>query len=504
MIFSSIQYFLFLPIVVFLYWRTKGLTRLCLVVAASYFFYMSWLPIYGLFLLAMSLANWSLGILIAWANKKHATRPLAKPLLWIGLALNLGSLCYYKYTDFILQSLSQVFNFIATPLSHMTGMMPADLTIPDAPLLNLVLPLGISFFVFEFVHYLIDVYRGSQPIRSWLEFAAFAAFFPSQIAGPIKRFQDFVLKLRAPLPWSSALFDEAMSLFMQGLFKKVVLADTLGSITFFGFAANHTLSFGDAVICAVGFVVQVYCDFSGYTDMGRGSALLMGIRLPENFALPYLAPDLSEFWRRWHMSLSYWLRDYVYIPLGGSRVGRFTNWRNLMAVMVACGVWHGSAWHYVIFGILQGVGLIINREWKIFLSSFKSLEAAANTVFAKQIGVVVTMAFITVCFVIFRAPDIPHAFNILNGFTNFAGECTLFEPIQKCGAIQFVLIYMAFWIFTELVKSKPALFNVIRDQAPNSVSVFKQPIRLASWTAALILMFAAKPIVAVPFVYFQF
>src|SRR5262249_47668893 len=160
---------------------------------------------------------------------------------------------------------------------------------------------------------------------SFMEFAAFASFFPSQIAGPIKRYQDFNERLQKPEPWSTSLFYEGMTLIMQGLFKKVAIADPIGALIYRPFSTMVPLSSGDAIIAAVGFTAQVYCDFSGYTDIGRGSALLLGIRLPENFDLPYLAHDLADFWRRWHMSLSYWLRDYVYIPLGGSRKARFAN-----------------------------------------------------------------------------------------------------------------------------------------------------------------------------------
>jgi alginate O-acetyltransferase complex protein AlgI len=511
MIFSSLQYVLFLPIVVFLYWRTRGGARLTLVVLASYFFYMCWLPIYGLLLLALSAANWALGVALARCQPKQETQnevreqPAAKPgslakaLLAVGLVLNLGCLCYYKYTNFIVSNVLDTLNWLNVNLLHAPAMAQ-----PHSPLVNVFLPLGISFFVFEFVHYLVDVYKGSKPINSFMEFAAFASFFPSQIAGPIKRYQDFNDRLRAPEAWSSNLFYEGMALIMQGMFKKVAIADPIGAVVFRPFMAMQPMSSPDAIIAAIGFVIQVYCDFSGYTDIGRGSALLLGIRLPENFNLPYLAHDLADFWRRWHMSLSYWLRDYVYIPCGGSRGGKLINARNLFITMVACGLWHGASWHYVVFGAMQGLGLIVHREYRDFMLQFKSIQPAFNSLPARAFGTFLTMAFITVSYAVFRAPDMPHAFNILGSAFSFTGTCLLWDSVIKLNVLPFLTIYASFWLLTEHLIRNPQFLLPIRETEPNSILRYSAPLRLASWTAAIVIMIAARPNEAIPFVYFQF
>ncbi len=505
MIFSSLQYLLFLPAVAFLYWRTSGLTRLILVVVASYFFYMSWLPVYGVLLFAMSTATWLLAL--AMEGVRNKSKAAEKLILAVGLFLNLGCLCYYKYTNFFLSNIAYGLKLTKSTDVPIFSWVPTF----DAPVLDVILPLGISFFVFEFVHYLVDIYRGDKPVKSWLEFAAFAAFFPSQIAGPIKRYQDFLSKLHKPEPWSSSLFNEGMSLMMQGFFKKVAIADPIGSVVFVGFSSATTLSFPDALMAAVGFVIQVYCDFSGYTDIGRGSALLLGIRLPENFDLPYLAHDLSDFWRRWHMSLSYWLRDYVYIPLGGSRVNWLLNWRNLFITMVACGLWHGADWHYVIFGCMQGFGLIVNNIWRKVLKSVAPLSTVCNTWVGKELGTLTTMAFITISYVVFRAPDMLHGFNVLNGLVNFNDMSSLLlDPTLRSGCIYFLLAYLGYWGVIEIMKRKPNWTNFTwliglagRPEAASKL-FFPSTIRLAAWTAAVMLMIAAKPIAPVPFVYFQF
>lgn len=497
MIFSSLQYLLFLPIVVFLYWRTRGGARLTLVVVASYIFYMSWLPVYGLLLLALTVANWGLALVIAKASQK----PFKRLLLWLGLVLNVGCLCYYKYTNFILQNLAAAFNSTL----HLAQSIGAASQISswNVSALQILLPLGISFFVFEFVHYLVEVYKGNVPTKSFLQFAAFAAYFPSQIAGPIKRYQDFNNRLHQPEPWSSTLFFEAMGLIVQGLFKKVALADPIGGIIFPLFHTIQAYSSWDALLAIIGFYIQVYCDFSGYTDIGRGSALLMGIRLPENFNLPYLSEDIGEFWRRWHMSLSFWLRDYVYIPLGGSRDGKLAQSRNLFITMVVCGLWHGASWHYVIYGATQGLGLIVNRQWQARVRKSARLKLFGRTTTAKLLGTAATVCFVALTYVIFRAPDLPRAINVFSNLLRMSGSCTLLQTIEKTAIVPLLMVYLTFWLTLELCKRRPHFLSGLTNHSPAPLC-FITPVRLAAWTAAAILMVGAHPSEAIPFVYFQF
>lgn len=518
MIFSSIQYLFFLPIVVFLYWRLKGQARLVLTVVASYVFYMSWLPVYGFLLLLMTTLNWllSLGIERAVAAnnletgaEEQAETVREKPaaarfLLGAGLLLNVGALCYYKYANFVFENLCRLIHGISglvpasSPgLDHVKGSMEAF----QIPLVEAALPLGISFFVFEFVHYLCDVYRGDKAVKSFFEFAAFAAFFPSQIAGPIKRYQDFMPKLRHPLPWSNSLAIEGMSLFMQGLFKKAAIADPLGAIIAQPYATMQTLSAGDAWLAGAGFVVQVYCDFSGYTDMGRGSALLLGIRLPENFKLPLLTKDITTFWKNWHMSLGSWLRDYVYIPLGGSRCSQFKQGRNLVLTMTACGVWHGGTWHYVLWGVSEGLGLIVHRQWCTMLEKYPTAQKFFDGIVGAALNRIMLFSFIIPTYSLFRSPDVPHGLNLWAGYFNFAAPFTMTETVVKSGIIVIGGSYLFFWLLTDYLRKHETVFDNLLKTAEGA---FRNPVRLATWTAAAILMVAAKPLEAVPFVYFQF
>lgn len=501
MIFSSLQYLFFLPLVVFLYWRTRGSVRYWLLIGASYFFYMSWLPVYGLLLLAMTTINFWLGDALYKAVKEDRKSRKTKNLFALGLTLNLGALFYYKYTNFALQSLGAAYNWVGQTLGV---VLPQAAQIPqwDVPVFNILLPLAVSFFVFEFVHYLVDIYKGDKPVKSFTHFMVFASFFPSQIAGPIKRYQDFVKQLVQPQPWSAALFYEGTGLFVQGLFKKVAIADPIGSLIFPYYTVMMNMSGPDAWLVMLGFFIQVYCDFSAYTDMGRGSALLMGIRLPENFELPYLAKDLAEFWRKWHMSLSFWLRDYVYIPLGGSKKDRWLNWRNLWITMVACGLWHGVGWHYAVFGSIQGFGLIVNREWRMFLKKFPKLEKTLeNSKFAGYCGWFLTIFFVMLTFVVFRAPEMSHSLNILTSLFK-GGESVLVEQIIKAGLIPIMGVYMGAWLLTEYLKKHPenSALHWLRDPKFG----YGYALKLAAWTSAVILTIAARPLEAVPFVYFQF
>lgn len=489
-IFSSLQYLLFLPIVTFLYWRTSGTTRLWLLLAASYFFYMSWMPVYGFLLLAMSLGNWAFGLAIEKTRKE--ANPIAKMLLVLALFLNLACLCYYKYSSFLLTNLLNLFSVVGQNL-HISSLEHLS-----SPALNIILPLGISFFVFEFIHYLVDVYRGNQALNSWLKFAIFASFFPSQIAGPIKRYQDFVEKLEAPAPLSKALFYEAMTLIMQGLFKKVAIADPLGNIIAPAYASSHALGALDAGIAAFGFSIQIFCDFSGYTDIGRGSALLLGIRLPRNFDLPYIAQDIGQFWRRWHMSLSFWIRDYVYIPLGGSRSSYWRNQWNLFLTMSICGLWHGAAWQFIAWGSVHGLALIVNRQWREVLSRFGALEKGLDNIFIKACNMLMTFLFVVMAFVMFRAASLTQAMNVWQNLLNCGiKESMCLEPMLKSGVLVFALVYVGFWICCDVMKK-------LKPPEPVRLLFASPSLRAGAWTAAILLMLAAKPVVATPFIYFQF
>lgn len=325
--------------------------RLIYTLAFSLFFYYKSSGIYFVLLIISTLIDFTLGHFIYRAPNQRAR----KGYLILSLLANLGLLAYFKYTNFLIGSLNTI---VGTNFS----------------LQSIFLPVGISFFTFQTLSYSIDVYRGkleplTEGVKDWrsfferlLDFSFFVSFFPQLVAGPIVRAANFIPQIRKPLRLSETDLGRALMLICGGLFKKAVISDYI-SINFVDRVfENPALYSGfENLMAAYGYAIQIYCDFSGYSDMAIGLALIMGLRLPENFRLPYQAETIRDFWRRWHISLSTWLRDYLYISLGGNRKGGWRTYRNLMITMLLGGLWHGASWVFVIWGGLHGIALAIDR-----------------------------------------------------------------------------------------------------------------------------------------------
>jgi len=361
MLFNSPVYFLlFLPIVVSTYFL---LNRYRLVMGAklwlvfsSLFFYAYWNPSYVPLILLSIAVNFSIGYSIRQAVSGSTAKlgPFsvfqnAKSILVVGILFNLGLLGYFKYTDFFIANVNVLFS-------------------TDIQYLNLILPLAISFFTFQQIAYIVDCYKSKIGDQSFIDYSLFVTFFPQLISGPIVHHSEMMPQFKQlrnkVLNWEN--ITQGVFIFTIGLFKKVVIADTFSNWANLGFDTDTTLTLIDAWQAGLAYVFQLYFDFSGYCDMAIGAALLFNIRLPINFNSPYKARNTSEFWNRWHMTLSRWLRDYLYIPLGGNRRGKFRTYCNLAITMLLSGLWHGASWNFVIFGAINGVGLIIHRIWSQF------------------------------------------------------------------------------------------------------------------------------------------
>lgn len=491
MLFNSFTYLFFLPLVVLLYWLIPQRFRTTLLLVASYIFYMNWKPAYGLLILGLTLVNYFLGLAI---DRHNAIR---KHLLIVGAILNIGCLCFFKYATFLIESLF-------ASLKWMHGLPGASL-IPaaDAPVLNIILPLGISFFTFEFIHYITDVYRGSKPVRSFRDFALFAAFFPSQIAGPIKRFQDFIHQLEEQVPFHKADFRGGIFLILQGLFKKVVLGDNIGSLVGYGFSHIDSLGTLDAWLSVAGFTFQIFFDFSGYTDIGRGSAKLLGYNVPENFNWPFIAANLTDFWRRWHMSLSTWLRDYLFIPLGGSRGTPWAVRRNVMITMVLGGLWHGAAWHYVVWGAFHGLGLVISKDWHDLVSRISPLARLRPTALWHWSGVLLTLLFLFVAGTLFRASNMTETFAMLKKLIEVAPSGDLTQQFLVSTVPTSLFTYICFLSIRWLLS-----------QSDSSVRKAAQPLlnwwdssrmaRVVAYSSVALIILGFAPGRMAPFIYFQF
>ncbi len=488
MLFNSVSYLVFFPCVFALYWLLPGgKPRQAVLLIASYFFYMSWLPQYGLLLAGLTIANYFLGLGLArW-------REQSKPIFALGLILNLGALCYFKYANFVLQSIED----LAGSFGVMLGFQTAPL---DFPTLNIILPLAISFFAFEFIHYLFDIYRGDKPIKNPLEFALFASFFPSSIAGPIKRYQDFIEKLEKNPVLNTAIFNSGMALLLQGLFKKVALADNLAVVANQGFQHSTQLGTYESWIAVLAFTFQIYFDFSGYTDMGRGSARLLGIELPRNFNLPYIARDLSDFWKRWHISLSTWLRDYLYIPLGGNRCSDTRKNFNLLITMLLGGLWHGAAWHFVAWGALHGMGLIVSHGYSSLAKNVKSLTSFHQSLIGKGFSIALTFLFVVVTWVFFRAETVPQGIQILNSMVSPGSSSVLADTI-KASVLPYALTLYAVYaiLFTPNMVLRPGWLDGIRNR------IFaRQAIRIPCYACVYLAAIGLSAPQLSAFIYFQF
>lgn len=493
MLFNSFTYLVFLPVIVLLYWILPRVARSTLLLIASYVFYMHWNTGYGLLILGLTVVNFLFGI----ALDKY--RAVSKRILTAALVFNLACLCFFKYADFLLASLWPA----VKAGSSLLGSTAATALPATFQPLNILLPLGISFFVFEFIHYLVDVYRGTKPLKNFWHFALFAAFFPSQIAGPIKRFQDFNDQLKLDAKFDPKLFQEGIGLIFIGLFKKMVLGDNLGHVVNAGFNNAAAMGTVDAWLAAVGFTIQIYVDFSGYTDIGRGSANLLGYRLPTNFNWPFLAANLTDFWRRWHISLSTWLRDYLFIPMGGSRVPVWKQKRNLFITMALGGLWHGADWHYVIWGMFHGAGLVVSKDWTDFAARHPVLSQWRKHFLWHWGGVAFTFTFLIFACVLFRATSVPHALQVASRMFTLAPSDAVVHAFVTSTLPASLTAYSMFLLAEHLCQTssptKLPFFHAVSQWWTQSSA-----LRISAYTCVAIGIAGFAPEDVAPFIYFQF
>ncbi|HKW89266.1 MAG TPA: MBOAT family O-acyltransferase [Candidatus Acidoferrales bacterium] len=406
MLFDSPAYFIFLIPVVMAYWRLGRRKQNVFLLLASYFFYGWW----DWRFLGLMIGTTTIDFLIAPMIDPTRQDPNRKRWLVLSLLINFAVLGIFKYFDFFAGSFASAF--------HELGIHRVSI-----PLLHIILPPGISFYTFEEVAYMVDVFKGKvAPAKSFLDYGLFISLFPHLIAGPIQRPGNLLPQVQKDRAFDTDQFFDGLMLIFSGLFRKCVIADNCALLANAAFGGQFGQpSFWVVLIGVYAFAWQVYGDFSGYTDIARGSAQLLGFRLVVNFRQPYLANCLQDFWRRWHISLSTWLRDYLYIPLGGSRVVSWKVARNLMITLVLAGLWHGANWTYVIFGAIQGAVLVIER----FLYSPKSQTNGA-TAPAKSVRFlhlwsqrVLTFNIFCLSLAFFRAASLRAAVQFLSGLSNF-------------------------------------------------------------------------------------
>jgi alginate O-acetyltransferase complex protein AlgI len=475
MLFCSQAFLFFFAALLLIYWLLPWKTvRIWLLLAASFYFYAVWNAWLALLIGATAALDYLLAL-----GMDHSTSPRVRKLLLLAsLVVNLGVLCYFKYANFFLSSLNEALIAFGAPMWFNT--------------LRIILPIGISFYTFEAINYTVDVYRRQVPAeRNLAHFLLFILFFPHLVAGPIVRARDFLPQIKRHKRFSWPRMHLGAQFFFLGLVKKLAIADRMALYVDPVFAAPHAYSSASVALAVLAYALQIYCDFSGYTDMAIGTAHMLGYKLAQNFNIPYIARNMSEFWHRWHISLSTWLRDYLFIPLGGSRGGTWRTYRNLLITMTLGGLWHGASWNFVLWGVAHGVLLVIHKMFQGFCVLRPGLDKLLRSLPGTLLCVALTFGAYCLTLVIFRAPTLTAAGAVLRQLASFAAA-----PAE--GPMPYTSLYLTLAVVV--------VCHVIRHfewwpkwqvRLPASMLGF-------SYAAAVTLALVLAPAANKPFIYFQF
>lgn len=469
MLFSSglfwVLFLIFLPVYALL--RSRRLQMVVYVVAFSLYFYYKSSAWFFMLLIITSVLDWCLSRIMSDTRKLWKRRLC----LWLSIGMSLSILGFFKYANFFLWNWNQMVEGNFQPL-------------------DIILPVGISFYTFQSISYIVDVYKGRvSPTETWIEYLFFLSYFPALVAGPIVRADYFLPQIQNRDHASRQEMAAGLWLIILGLVKKAVVADYIAQYNDLIFASPTGYSGLESLMGVVGYVVQIYCDFSGYSDMAIGISAIMGFKLTQNFNFPYKSRNLTDFWRRWHISLSTWLRDYVYIPLGGNRRGTLRTYVNNFLTMLVGGLWHGAAWKFVIWGGMHGVGLIVHkalRPWLVKIPDTWPVKAASWTL---------TMAYVSFLFIFFRAASFEDAWLIIrNIFGNF--DIAYLAPFVR---VRYVwLIFVAMII---AVHSLPTRWiNAAGDWFVRAPFCAKLAVFIIA--VQLVVQFMSEDVM--PFIYFQF
>ncbi|MDE7283190.1 MAG: MBOAT family protein [Lachnospiraceae bacterium] len=413
MSFNSINFLVFFPVIVFLYFLLPKKIRMYWLLVASYYFYMSWDARFGLLILFSTVITYICGLLLNKVKRsfcgKHQ-KALKLIVLFSSLFINLGLLFYFKYTNFAVNNIIKVL--------HKIGM---DIQYPE---FDIVLPVGISFFIFQAIGYTVDVYRDEiQAEKNPFRYALFISFFPQLVAGPIERSKNLLPQMRNPSEFDVDNAKYGLLTMAYGLFMKIVVADNISVIIDPIFGSPDNYSGMMLLFATIMFAFQIYCDFNGYTQIAIGSAKVLGFKLNQNFDSPYMGSSVKDFWRRWHISLTSWFRDYLYIPLGGSRKGKFRKQINTMLVFLCSGLWHGAGWHYVAWGALNGLFSVFEDLIKPIKEKIdKHLSIDKEKWMYKVFQRIITFILIDFTWLFFRAPELTTALHILK---KIVSDCRL-------------------------------------------------------------------------------
>ncbi|MEE4115401.1 MAG: MBOAT family O-acyltransferase [Marinilabiliaceae bacterium] len=482
MLFNSLDFAIFLPIVFILYWfvANKNLKlQNLLVVGASYFFYGWWDWRFLSLIIFSTLVDFTVG-----QKLRHTVNPATrKLLLWTSIVVNLGFLGFFKYYNFFLENFISAFSFFGRDIS--------------ANSLNIILPVGISFYTFQTLSYTIDVYRKKlEPTKDFFAFSAFVAFFPQLVAGPIERASNLLPQFYKKRVFNYSRAADGLRQILWGLFKKVVIADNCAEFANHIFNNSDTMNGSTLVLGALFFSFQIYGDFSGYSDIAIGTARLFGFDLMRNFAFPYFSRDIAEFWRRWHISLSTWFRDYLYIPLGGSRGSTLNKLRNIFIIFIVSGFWHGANWTFIIWGGLNALyflPLMLTKNNRNHLDTVAQNRNLPDLRESSQM--LLTFSLTVLAWIFFRAENIRHAFSYLDGI--FSKSLFSSAGLHEMPGAWSTLTFVFFFLLLEWNGRKQTY--AIADFGLN----WKRPLRSAAYYAIIIAILMAGG-QGQEFIYFQF
>jgi alginate O-acetyltransferase complex protein AlgI len=483
MLFNSIEFAVFFPIIFFVYWFivNKNLqVQNIFLLAASYYFYSCWDWRFLFLLIFSTLLDYTSGIAIS-RSKKISYK---KIWLWISIVINIGFLGFFKYYNFFISSFSDVFTLFGVKFSTWT--------------LNIILPVGISFYTFHGLSYVIDIYYGRIKVeKNFVNYSVFVSFFPLLVAGPIERANHLLPQIKKERKFEYGQAVSGLKQILWGLFKKLVIADNCAVFANLIFENPDQYSGSTLFLGAIFFAFQIYGDFSGYSDIALGSARLLGIELLRNFSYPYFSRDIAEFWRRWHISLSSWFRDYIYVPLGGSRVNKWIKLRNTFIIFIISGFWHGPNWTFVIWGLINAfyfLPLLLTDSNRIHMGI-----ASEGRIFPKLndlIKIISTFILTTLAWIFFRAESVTSALQYISGIFSYS-----FFSIPK-----FIHIGKAFNTFILVLFFVIIEWNGRAQEFAIAKTAVGKP-RLIRWLFYAIIIFILGMFLQTkesPFIYFQF
>ncbi|MFH0923455.1 MAG: MBOAT family O-acyltransferase [Candidatus Falkowbacteria bacterium] len=482
MLFNSLHFLIFFPIIVFLYFAIPHKYRWILLLAASYYFYMSWNAKYAILLIISTIVDYSAALLMG-KTEENATR---RKYLFASLAANLGLLFVFKYLNFFSSSLNNILLSFNSPL--------------DIPHLNILLPVGISFYTFQTLSYTIDVYRGKiQPEKHLGIFAVYVSFFPQLVAGPIERAKNLLPQFFVNHEFDYKRVTDGLKIMLWGFFLKMVIADRLAALVNEVYNNIYSYSGLPLLLATYFFAFQIYCDFAGYSFIAIGAAKIMGYNLMDNFRRPYFSQSISEFWKRWHISLSTWFKDYLYIPLGGNRTAKYRWYLNLFIVFLVSGFWHGANWTFIFWGALHGFYLVFS----IFTAGLrkKIVEFTGIVKFPKVykiIKVLITFHLVLIGWIFFRANSLADAFYALSHlFIDFSSGLSAVLP--KLSFYQDILLGAAAILFMEFI-------HLLQERRGMRQFLDSKPL-LVRWAVYYLIIFGILlfgVFEETPFIYFQF